>query len=576
MYHYLFTNDLRISNLGESLEKTGKAYVTDTVPSSSVDKSENNNMTTLGFYFNLTRTSKCALACSQGKVREVVLNFIKKFQFPNPRTPESMKDCINDGISLAPMRVILKTLYLMLLKCPEQAYLSRQEILDFIFYNSDIAKNPNADIFVLIEQILKFRKNQILPHNVDQNSSHRNWKHEDRQIREMTKVLTWSGCVSENEKSEIVIRHNNLTKENKALLFDILNYRGFWTPTSDDTYENNRATYQEYMDLENYEAASSEVDNEESQILKGGENIIIYGVPGCGKSHYIKKHYTGDIEENTERIVFHPDYTYSDFVGQILPDNDENEGISYPFISGPFTRILQKALNPDNKEKMFYLIIEEINRGNAPAIFGDIFQLLDRDASGKSKYTITNREIARAIWGENTENFRIFLPSNLTILATMNTADQNVFTLDTAFKRRWKMKSIENTFPVDEKGNIRKDANGNPLHTYADAKICATDITWRTFVEKINQKIIDSNNGLGTEDKRIGIYFATEEEINDVDLFAHKVLMYLWNDVFQYSPDKIFDANCKTLESLIAEFKEKKFGVFLNLFKKESSQTEQQ
>ena len=297
--------------------------------------------------------------------------------------------------------------------------------------------------------------------------------------------------------------------------------------------------------------------------LDGPKNLILYGVPGCGKSHYIKENYKCN-SDNTERIVFHPDYTYSDFVGQIMPDNKDDK-ISYPFIPGPFTRILTKACNPDNKEKVFYLIIEEINRGNAPAIFGDIFQLLDRDDSGKSKYTITNKEIAQEIRGKDTNDFNIFLPSNLILLATMNTADQNVFTLDTAFKRRWTMKNIENNFDK---------------HKYSEELICNEKVTWKTFVERINQKIIELNKGFGTEDKRIGTYFASKKELNDVDLFAHKVLMYLWNDAFQYNHDDIFIKECKTLEGLIAEFKKRKFGVFKDteLFKEseESLKAEQQ
>ena len=136
MYHYLFTNDLRISNLQNMLSKTGKCFATDTVPSSAENKSENNNMMTLGFYFNLTQTSNCAKTCANGEVRKVVLNFIKKFQFPNPRTLESLKQSVDDGITIAPMRVILKLLYTMNMLFPGSAHLNREEIRNFVFYNS--------------------------------------------------------------------------------------------------------------------------------------------------------------------------------------------------------------------------------------------------------------------------------------------------------------------------------------------------------------------------------------------------------------------------------------------------------
>ena len=121
-------------------------------------------------------------------------------------------------------------------------------------------------------------------------------------------------------------------------------------------------------------------ENKESVKRKtGAENILLYGVPGAGKSHEIKTKYCDD-EKYMERVVFHPDYTYSDFVGQILPrvekDKDGNDKLKYVFTPGPFTKLLKNAQNdPGN---YYYLVIEELNRGNAPAIFGEVFQLLDR------------------------------------------------------------------------------------------------------------------------------------------------------------------------------------------------------
>jgi len=169
-----------------------------------------------------------------------------------------------------------------------------------------------------------------------------------------------------------------------------------------------------------------------------GENILLYGVPGSGKSFTIKKDYCDD-ERCMERVVFHPEYSYTDFVGQILP-KITGEKLEYVFTPGPFTRILKRAYeDPDN---MYYLVIEEINRGNAASIFGDIFQLLDRDENGSSEYGITNADISYEVYGD--DNLKIKILGNLTFLATMNTSDQNVFSLDTAFKRRWNLKMIKN------------------------------------------------------------------------------------------------------------------------------------
>ena len=190
-----------------------------------------------------------------------------------------------------------------------------------------------------------------------------------------------------------------------------------------------------------------------------GDNILLYGVPGCGKSHEIKINYCDD-DNFMERAVFHPDYTYSDFIGQILPKVSADGKVTYEFEPGPFTRILEKAVN---NEGTYYLVVEEINRGNAPAIFGDIFQLLDRDDNGESEYGISNEAIAEYVYKDKEKKVKI--PGNLYILATMNTSDQNVFTLDTAFKRRWSMKRIENN--IDE-------------CDFADQDVCESGISWGT------------------------------------------------------------------------------------------------
>lgn len=275
----------------------------------------------------------------------------------------------------------------------------------------------------------------------------------------------------------------------------------------------------------------------------GGKNVIFYGVPGCGKSHKIKEEYCND-EQYMERVVFHPDYTNADFIGQILPITTPEGHISYEFIPGPFTRILKYAVNdPSN---YYYLVIEEINRGNAPAIFGEVFQLLDR-FNGESEYGISNADIAKVVYGKPGKKVKI--PSNLYILATMNTADQNVFTLDTAFKRRWSMESIPNDFSAC---------------WFGSEPICGSQITWEGFATTINKRIIEFQSGsIGNEDMRLGAYFVKPEELRDEKAFAEKVLMYLWNDAFKYEHDKVFAEDITSLDILLEEFATpRKFGVF--------------
>ena len=298
-----------------------------------------------------------------------------------------------------------------------------------------------------------------------------------------------------------------------------------------------------------------------NEAVLGGRNLLLYGVPGCGKSHTIDTEYIKG-STNWERVTFHPDYTYSDFIGQVMPEVVDKQ-IEYRFAEGPFTRILLNA--KENPTEMHYMIIEEINRGNAAAILGDIFQLLDRDSKGESKYAITNYEIAKFVYGD--KEARIKLPSNLTILATMNTSDQSVFAIDTAFKRRWEMKLMPN--------NISKCS-------FANKRILDTDISWKQFVNTINQIISEEESVLlGNEDKRIGAYFIREEDISLIKQgeeyiynprFAEKVLMYLWNDVFKYNRDTIFNTEYKSLEQLILAFETEKFKVFNISFEQEGTE----
>lgn len=328
---------------------------------------------------------------------------------------------------------------------------------------------------------------------------------------------------------------------------------------------------------------------EENRITTGC-NILLYGVPGSGKSWTIEHEYCKP-ESVVERLVFHPDYTYSDFIGQILPAVAEDGQVSYKFTPGPFTNILREAYNNPGKE--YILIIEEINRGNAPAIFGEVFQLLDRKVEirdidddgypiGTSEYGITNMNIAEEMYGKDRKTEKVRIPSNLSIIGTMNTSDQNVFTLDTAFQRRWDMRLIENNF-----------ANVDP--TLADAEILDTTVTWRNFCVEIN-KIVVGNSARMTsaEDKRLGAYFVhlrdlkfndamgdlkvydalrkkeskgtlTDDEKTQIAIirdairqnrkFPEKVIKYLWDDAFKFNREVIFEVTeYQSLEQVIRAF----------------------
>lgn len=306
--------------------------------------------------------------------------------------------------------------------------------------------------------------------------------------------------------------------------------------------------------------------------------IIYYGVPGCGKSNKIREDLKNLPEKNKVRVVFHPEYTNAEFIGQILPVT--NGGIRYEFTPGPFTQIIKRAyLNPNEQ---FYLVIEEINRGNAAAIFGDTFQLLDRLKAGEtdslgndpanaavntftegwSQYFVQNDDVNAYIRGnENSiqignirfdSNTAIRLPPNLSIWATMNTSDQNVFTLDNAFQRRFDMELVRNEF------DLTKPA----VNAQYNAEIDDTGIKWGQFWGWINAKITATLKGLSsTEDKRLGVWFVSNVGgIIDDKVFAEKVLKFLWDDVFKFKRPQVFAEGIDTLEKLINSFEKPSEG----------------
>lgn len=297
--------------------------------------------------------------------------------------------------------------------------------------------------------------------------------------------------------------------------------------------------------------------NETTKGIIPSSNILLYGVPGCGKSHKVEEEYESKIttEKNKIRVVFHPDYTYSDFVGQLLPVLKEvenaqgvtEEKLQYEFVLGPFTQILKTAYAEPDQQCL--LIIEELNRGNAPAIFGEIFQLLDRNDDGKSKYSIYNRDISMALYEKPLEPIK--LPPNLTIVATMNTSDQNVFTMDTAFQRRWQMKHIPNRFTgesLDEK-----------TINHVTKHLPNSEISWGAFAQTVNKKMHTANLGFGgTEDKSLGVYFATDNDLDDAERFAEKVLKYLWDDAFKLGRKELFNDCSQGLSAVIEAYEDAK------------------
>ena len=275
-------------------------------------------------------------------------------------------------------------------------------------------------------------------------------------------------------------------------------------------------------------------------------NRIIFGAPGTGKSHLLeqqRKNYFDD--EHYERVTFHPNYSYAQFVGAYKPvtkSADGKEDITYSFVPGPFVWVLAKAIKHPSEN--FLLVIEEINRANVAAVFGDVFQLLDRDEDGKSEYPIDAGEDLKKYLGKSDvplEGGKIAIPANMYIWATMNSADQGVMPLDAAFKRRWEFEYIG----IDE--------NENQVADYEIPKTKNPDgtldfVRWNVFRKALNGKLKNLSGASVNEDKLLGPFFinrrnletAKENAEDFIRLFKSKVLMYLYEDVCKMNPRALF------------------------------------
>lgn len=330
--------------------------------------------------------------------------------------------------------------------------------------------------------------------------------------------------------------------------------------------------------------------------------LIFYGAPGTGKSYQ-----TNEIVaafSDTIRTTFHPDSDYASFVGCYKPsmkkrprttfsvsgtgfkvekgpaDPAEEDFIAYEFVPQAFTDAYVQAWEKlaktpaAGKPDAQFLVIEEINRGNCAQVFGDLFQLLDRHDNGFSKYPINadadlrahlEKELSsgtadpatvaridamlaeaktKATWEDIRKGNKLVLPPNLFIWATMNTSDQSLFPMDSAFKRRWDWKYVPITEHKEENYKIEIDGA-----TY----------DWWKFVKAINERIFDATE---SEDKKLGYFFVKAEKkdgvnVIDAERFLNKVVFYLWNDVFKNSePEKAFKFTRPDKKESIATFQD--------------------
>ncbi|MEQ8757446.1 MAG: AAA family ATPase [Coleofasciculus sp. G1-WW12-02] len=315
---------------------------------------------------------------------------------------------------------------------------------------------------------------------------------------------------------------------------------------------------------------------------------ILFGSPGTGKSYQLRqiaKHQLGikldeDTKslENTVKTVFHPEYTYSDFMGKLLPYTYGNS-VAYKYYPGHFLQALGKAYRGliDNSEEKYLLVIDELNRGNAAAIFGSIFQLLDREDDGWSTYDVdiselelvglfnamdykanitVDREIQ--VKGSTLENFvlyelenklssnsedrdrvrrlknlkdhKISLPPNLSILATINTSDESIYYLDSAFKRRWDWEYVEAPSEADITNKNVPDIISKATLELDNGE----HLKWYRCIVGINKFIKSHYSSIRrVEDKQIGWWFIKPNDGKvSLDQVKDKVMFYLWDSVF--------------------------------------------
>ena len=333
--------------------------------------------------------------------------------------------------------------------------------------------------------------------------------------------------------------------------------------------ENLKKFYDAFVDMLKNEPEQEDASSDEPAVPLtfveiSPRQIIYYGAPGTGKSHSIKKE--EDEGLTCIRTTFHPDSDYSTFVGCYKPHKCKESGtLTYEFVEQAFLEAYKQAwLNP---EKEIALVIEEINRGNCAQVFGDIFQLLDRDKDGWSTYPIKAdtdicdylkalaipgyQETLREKYGKDKEgkykdeardwHGYMALPPNMSILATMNTSDQSLFPIDSAFKRRWDWKYVKIKPGKDKQGNKLdwhiqiKDEAGNMVKVGDEDQI-----SWWIFIQKVNEIIASMTS---SADKQLGYFFCKPTEkaketdempsIITADILVGKVIFYLWNDVFK-------------------------------------------
>lgn len=626
MNFYHFTNDLRFKELLTNIQAVAIHIETSEWihPNQTLKQAKNGWYPVYCFYFGLFKGSNNCKLVLGSKTNLVIGEFIKKFQFPNPKNDKAgyFKKEFDSGKFISPLRTLLQLLFYMY-NYKGKTSLTKDEFRKYILANDMLSDDKNFSVESLYSEIeRKSIPEDVYETNVDVSGGDAN--------RFVTQLLGIFDLVDyvKVEGENISININELSYEDRLIFFDIISYKDFWEPTSAEKSENE--SYKNYIQANDVLVEENEYDEEDEEDMKPqrreekvpykvshkikGINKMYFGAPGTGKSFSIKnfiydefkKDSTYQTEEwkknilddkrdnpNIFRTTLHPEFSYNDFVGQLQPKKN-GKSITYDFVPKIFTQALTAAIR--HPKAPIFLILEELSRANVAAVFGDIFQLLDRSADGSSEYSIDNDSILQGIEDiyqsyvvEGTEDDRevyggygdrgkkIFIPNNLFIIGTVNTSDQNVFVMDTAFKRRFDFEYMDanelvyDEYEDEEKTKGKKGTEKNnfniKLGRYSD-NVEELDTNWIDLYRKLNSFITaKEDKGLElSEDKQLGQFFIKFEEdtpenkkFNDAQLYG-KLLQYLWEDIklVSYSDKQLFDIELDTFSQAYKRMKDGK------------------
>lgn len=460
-----------------------------------------------------------------------------------------------------------------------------REYFDTVFLNLFQSINGKGyNILYIVLKELKELSTDVLSKNILSNLFSKITKetvHSDsvNGFFEMFKGTSYFNVISNNELKlsknlDVLITKCNLKYHDED--FDVI-----------DSYFTDREKYSLYL------TSNVQIKNEGIESLPSLKNIdkphqrIFFGAPGTGKSYQLNKQAKKYFENNYERVTFHPNFMYGNFVGAFKPfpkllqnsdgtikkDEDGNiqETITYDYIPGILIKQLVKALvNPSIN---YLVLIEEINRANVAAVFGDVFQLLDRKGDGESEYFIsTSRELQEFLKKEfskyeleesvkqklGTDYGTLYLPNNLYIWATMNSADQGVMPMDTAFRRRWNFEYLG----IDEAANDNKAE----FEKYKFKINSSEVVNWDLFRRELNKKLSLLNI---PEDKLLGPYFISKSVLEETNIdkltetIKNKVLMYLYEEAAKAYKSSLFaEGKYSTYSTVCKYFDENALTLF--------------